>query len=1158
MAQAPPADPNLPSWARGKGAAATDPNLPSWAQPAPTAAAPPEHKGGGGILGSIGHVFSQGGSDLYHAAVNTPGGVYEIAKFEGEALKHDAGQLIHHPLRTQSVHSFVHGDKNPASKKLGQIEADQARATKTSFQHPLRNPGITLLNALAVADAAGAIGARSAAAGATLRETGSVADAAKAGLAPTSHGVRTLKVGGLEVHPETSRSFVGSKAQKASDALLQKAAGRKPGGLAEKVLQRKVGKVVSAEARMSEQIARGPGQAIIALGKKLKPGEQKALQVVAEQAPIEQRIIAASARVTGAKDPAARARHQDELDLLHQAKPLLTTKDGKPVFADGQKKLGRVYDRMAKTATDRETLLKNLGQLTDEASQSRMTKAARVSLGATFEKPTPGKLGLETPGLKTARQRVASLEGRVARGAGGRSLTVPEARVRLDKLEQQHNKALDTIASAHFGPVDRGEVARRNVENAKAARQQAGVNRAGRPGGYSGRKAISRETVTAERRNAAEKIIDETIAKNPDHPIAKRWTQRTDAITQLRSALNPDIGEKINRRALGARGVPTDAARQTRLEGAAAVAREDLARAEKAAASRVKPTGVIGADHFAAGPGAVRIPDVATKPRSLRGGVVGRVGSQGTVGHLKAPGSVTHEYTGTLREHALRRQDTTRLVGESSLEAAKYAGLSHIHDLVRKGAAKTPTREDDIAVRLDKLKSHERLPLQVRKFVDHPDDYFGIATPAENAKMLDNIRSRLFIDPKTLDGQAKADFAKLNEQGKIGWVPRRVLGEFAKPQAPLAAVTGRGPVRAVDMVNNASRFAILYLKPAYAIPNLLGNAALNVLHQGFAAVPNLARASRLDAKLGPELAARIDASMGEGFATSVSAHGVGRLSTAVDKAAALWSKGVDTPFRRSAFLYEARRAGYKTPGQLEKLLIDPAQHERLVALSLRANREIIDYSNLSQVEREVIRRVVFFYPWVKGSTVYAGRLVREHPVKAAVSAQLGQVGKRQSDAAFGAVPSYLEGLIPFGKSEAINPNSAAILQTPAVLGQALAGLATGNIPQVAEASNYFTPALALAAAELMRRNPQTGRAYPGGTNAGQIGRDVLGSSLPQVSLARNLDAAITGQGGSKLYPPSVKSALLQFLVGGVAPRKIDKADLARLAASERRSMARPR
>lgn len=67
---------------------------------------------------------------------------------------------------------------------------------------------------------------------------------------------------------------------------------------------------------MQTQIARGPGQAIIAMGKKLNPGEQKALQVVAGQAPLDQRITATSARVTGARDAAARTRQQADPDQL--------------------------------------------------------------------------------------------------------------------------------------------------------------------------------------------------------------------------------------------------------------------------------------------------------------------------------------------------------------------------------------------------------------------------------------------------------------------------------------------------------------------------------------------------------------------------------------------------------------------------------------------------------------------------------------------------------------------------------------------------------------------------------------------------------------------------------------------------------------------------
>ena len=72
---------------------------------------------------------------------------------------------------------------------------------------------------------------------------------------------------------------------------------------------------------------------------------------------------------------------------------------------------------------------------------------------------------------------------------------------------------------------------------------------------------------------------------------------------------------------------------------------------------------------------------------------------------------------------------------------------------------------------------------------------------------------------------------------------------------------------------------------------------------------------------------------------------------------------------RSAFLYEARRAGFRDWQAIEKLLTDKGHEAELARVTERANREIIDYSRLGPHEREIIRRVIFFYPWVKGSTV---------------------------------------------------------------------------------------------------------------------------------------------------------------------------------------------
>lgn len=324
--------------------------------------------GGRGFFGTIAHLPGATAKDLYHIAVNTPAGVAALGKAEYSAVKstvqhpwiskEKAKEVWSHPLRP------VEGTANtPEITAFGQANVKSAEET---LHHPLRHPGQTLLYALPVASG--------------LAKAGIAAKAGATGTAAAE--TRTLAVGDLKVHPELSRSGIGQVSQLAYDKALTKAAARKPGGRAETKLHKKIGKTLTAETRMREQIAKGPAQALQSLGRKLSPGEQKALQVVAEEAPLKGRITAASARVTGARTPEARARHQVELDLLHQAQPHLTERGGLPSFTNA--KLKGTYAKMAKVAGDRETLLKELGLLTDEAVQSRTTAAGRVALGARY------------------------------------------------------------------------------------------------------------------------------------------------------------------------------------------------------------------------------------------------------------------------------------------------------------------------------------------------------------------------------------------------------------------------------------------------------------------------------------------------------------------------------------------------------------------------------------------------------------------------------------------------------------------------------------------------------------------------------------------------------------------------------------------------------
>ncbi len=565
--------------------------------------------------------------------------------------------------------------------------------------------------------------------------------------------------------------------------------------------------------------------------------------------------------------------------------------------------------------------------------------------------------------------------------------------------------------------------------------------------------------------------------------------------------------------------------------------------------SRMNKPRLVGQDDFVAGPDAVYIPDV--EQRVGRSGRIPSVGASGTIGHLRSP--IREGYTGAMKRAGREPLKTTRAVAEAKLAVSRFARLAALRGKLLRASSTEPRFADDIAIRLDKLGQHESLPKDVRQFLDEPEELARLA-PDEQLGKFEALRKQLIVggdkEISQLAPEQLAEFRSLQEQGKIGWVPKRLLGELARPHAPLSASLGKVPTGVIDSINNAQRLAVLYLKPAYAVPNLLGNLALNIVQQGFAAPKNLAYASMMHWKLGPELTARVDTLMHEGFAAALRGE-QGALAGATQAAANVWGKGVDRPFRRASFLHEARRNGYRTPEQLADLLTDAAKHDELIDVTKRANRQIIDYGRLSHREREIVRRLIFFYPWVKGSSVYAGNFVMEYPVKAAVSGQIGRAGVEESDRRLGPRPSYLAGAIGTPGGRLANPASAAILQTPAQAGAAIAGLLTGRVPEVAELTEFPTPALQFGTALYTGENARTGRQYPRNKRGiARIGYDTLVTQTPQYRLGEQ----VRGTSKARLFDPSPRAGLMQFLLGGIYPRDYDPSRLRALARRERKEL----
>jgi hypothetical protein len=287
------------------------------------------------------------------------------------------------------------------------------------------------------------------------------------------------------------------------------------------------------------------------------------------------------------------------------------------------------------------------------------------------------------------------------------------------------------------------------------------------------------------------------------------------------------------------------------------------------------------------------------------------------------------------------------------------------------------------------------------------------------------------------------------------------------------------------------------------------------------------------AKLDRETRAVVKQAMGEGVTGSLHTEaGVG--TKAINKMAELWSGPVDTPFRVNAFFYEARRFGYKTPAQIRKLMGD---EKELLKVAREANSEIIDSGRLGPFEQNVVRRVIFFFPWVKGSSVYAARFISTHPQQAALAGQLGKQGAAQDAKDLGALPSYAEGLFKVGERGGnplvVNPSSAGVLQTPADLLRSLQELGSGHPGQAFTFGQNFTPALQAAITVLTHSGARKNE------SSLQAAYRQLVAGLPAVTTAQGIMHPPADSAHPRVYPRTARDVILHYLIGGLAPTPLN-------------------
>lgn len=280
-------------------------------------------------------------------------------------------------------------------------------------------------------------------------------------------------------------------------------------------------------------------------------------------------------------------------------------------------------------------------------------------------------------------------------------------------------------------------------------------------------------------------------------------------------------------------------------------------------------------------------------------------------------------------------------------------------------------------------------------------------------------------------------------------VVRQFFNRLAGPQGAGAGLSSFGG--SFDVANSLVKMSLLYANPGYIPSNLLGNLAFGAIHQGPFLVPNLVRAAH-DFVRNPEKFRLIVAEVGAGPTVSLAADtsvGAARVVRAAQKGeqrvAHIIGSIPDAFPRAAAWYYEARKAGFRTDAEQLRLLKSPDLTTERNQIRAVSNNAMVSFEANGPIEKSVIRRIGFVYPWLKGATKYPLQQIRDRPVRSALGAHAAEGSAAQQDKALGDRPSYFADMFQTDPTQTgpirnvINPASISPINTPFSLAQRISG-----------------------------------------------------------------------------------------------------------------------
>jgi hypothetical protein len=1014
----------------------------------------------------------------------------------------------------------------------------RARYGKDWRKHASEDPLFFILDGLAGGGAA----TKGATIGAKIRRGANPALAVRQAFRPQTG---TLREGNLVAHPVLSRNAAVAAGQRLVHAGVQRAEHRDVDAVsgpvarqAQRVMNaaaryraRRVGQEAAAGQRTADAVGRSHATALRRMGTRLTLPQQVALRVVHEGAPLDDVIASIRGWATEAKTPKQRKALAEMGNLRETARAYLTEVDGVPtlrtdfrrpvpglhrgrvgVNAETLQEVSRMIDEVAGDEPGgRERILLDMQVLTPEQIAYRKNAPGRVHLGARWIDESKLARQIEGQmGVDFARSDLTPIGPDVPIE---RPRTASEAKAKLSALDKEVDRILRPIVDEQFPPAARqSEQALRNVRP-KGKRAQAAVSTKLEVEGMGGTsRSVLRDATAA---------VEARILEMAERPDAGPAVVRMAQLIEERDGLRASFGENFLAELEGAAGeAPFGMVTETRpAPPTSLVTSETPGR-----------PGLVGAEDFTGG--LSRIPDVpkwklepaAAQRAKLETGAV-----------PQAPGSVRHGYTGALRRTGNIREDTARLVAESHREAQRFGEATATHDLA--ALAGNPIRfEGSAPIKVRALNPAESIQLKtVLSEAQRAAESGTRLSRAERQRYADAVarwRSELFPD--------ETEFAHVpvgESVPGVVWVPKSMLRQMNAPIRRLV-IPGRG-LRAFDDLLSAMRFGILLSKgTGYVIPQVAGNLFMNLVQQGGKAFVNtVARAPLMTRRYGARVSSAVDEVMGQGATRSLlegfDRRGAGKVTAAVSWVGEKLNIASDMAFRRSAFEYEARRKGFAGREGMTRLLFDKANGEQLTEVANRARAAIGDFERMGLVERDVIRRGIFVYPWLKVATRYGIKFLVEHPVASNVAAS-------QAEGALHPAPGYASELVPVGGTEeqpyAISTAGANPLSTFGQIAETVTGTVTGDYPTFGSLGGYLNPAIEAGAQAAFGRNLSTGQ--PARAGLPGFGTALIEQTAPE-TLRRRLSEADEDL-SDKTFPYSETEALGQYFGGSIAPRPVNR------------------